>query len=102
MAGTAMTAPTPVTVHTTIPGGVSATLAVGEALAARRSRGESVLALGFGEAGLPVHPMLRAALSEAAGRNGVTILAWLLTPSGDQQNYQGTADDTINSIQWAP
>jgi aspartate/methionine/tyrosine aminotransferase len=77
MAGTAMTAPIPVTVHTTIPGGVSATLAVGEALAARRSRGESVLALGFGEAGLPVHPLLRAALSEAAGRNGYGPVAGL-------------------------
>jgi aspartate aminotransferase len=96
MAGTAMTAPTPVTVHTTIPGGVSATLAVGEALAARRSRGESVLALGFGEAGLPVHPMLRAALSEAAGRNGygpVAGLAALREAAAGYWNRRGLPTD---------
>jgi aspartate aminotransferase len=56
---------------------VSATLAANEALAARRARGESVLALAFGEAGLPVHPMMRAALSEASGRNGYGSVAGL-------------------------
>ena len=34
---------------------------------ARRRRGEPVLPLAFGEAGLPAHPMLRAALARAAG-----------------------------------
>ena len=34
---------------------------------ARRRRGEPVLPLGFGEAGLPAHPMLREALARAAG-----------------------------------
>ena len=48
---------------------VSATLAANEAMAARRRRGEPVLRLAFGEAGLPAHRMLRAALARAAGCN---------------------------------
>ena len=52
-----------------IPATVSATLAANEALAARRGRGEPVLPLAFGEAGLPAHPALRAALAAAAGCN---------------------------------
>ena len=47
----------------------SATLAANEAMEARRRRGEPVLPLGFGEAGLPVHPLLREALARAAGCN---------------------------------
>src|SRR5580692_10341025 len=50
----------------TVP--VSATLAVNEVMDARRTRGEPVLPMGFGEAGLPAHPLLREALSRAAGR----------------------------------
>lgn len=46
---------------------VSATLAANEQMQARRHRGEPVLPLGFGEAGLPAHPLLREALSRAAG-----------------------------------
>ena len=46
---------------------VSATLAANEALARRRCLGEPVLPLAFGEAGLPVLPALRDALSAAAG-----------------------------------
>jgi aspartate aminotransferase len=49
---------------------VSATLAANEALAARRRRGQPVLPLAFGEAGLPVHPALRDALAAATGSNG--------------------------------
>jgi aspartate aminotransferase len=49
---------------------VSATLAANEALAARRRRGQPVLPLAFGEAGLPVPPALRDALAAAAGSNG--------------------------------
>jgi len=45
---------------------VSATLAANETMDARRRRGEPVLPMGFGEAGLPVHPLLREALAEAA------------------------------------
>jgi len=48
---------------------VSATLAANEAMDARRRRGEPVLPLAFGEAGLPAHRMLRAALAQAAGCN---------------------------------
>jgi aspartate aminotransferase len=51
------------------PCGVSATLAANEALDARRRRGERVLPLAFGEAGLPTHPLLRDALADAAARN---------------------------------
>ncbi|MDA8372108.1 MAG: pyridoxal phosphate-dependent aminotransferase [Nocardiopsaceae bacterium] len=48
---------------------VSATLAVNEALTEKRRQGVPVLPLGFGEAGLPVHPAMRDALSEGGGRN---------------------------------
>jgi aspartate/methionine/tyrosine aminotransferase len=57
-----------------LPGGrvipVSATLAANEATAARRRRGHPILPLAFGEAGLPVHPVLRDALAAAAAANG--------------------------------
>ncbi|GAA3735945.1 aspartate aminotransferase [Spinactinospora alkalitolerans] len=48
---------------------VSATLAVNEAMAEKRRRGLPVLPMGFGEAGLPVHPALRDALSAGGDRN---------------------------------
>lgn len=48
---------------------VSATLAANEVMDARRRRGEPVLPMAFGEAGLPVHPALRDALATAAGCN---------------------------------
>ncbi len=54
---------------------VSATLAANEALARRRAAGATVLPLAFGEAGLPVHPLLREALAAAAGRNAYAPLA---------------------------
>ena len=41
---------------------VSATLAANEAMDERRRRGEPVLPMAFGEAGLPAHPLLREAL----------------------------------------
>ncbi|HEY1700956.1 MAG TPA: pyridoxal phosphate-dependent aminotransferase [Trebonia sp.] len=41
-----------------------------EALRARLARGERVLPMGFGEAGVPVAPVLRYALSAATHRNG--------------------------------
>lgn len=47
----------------------SATLAVNEAIQARKSAGEKVLHLGFGEAGLPVPDGIADVLSRAAGRN---------------------------------
>lgn len=49
---------------------VSATLAVNDALAGRKRSGQPVLPLGFGEAGLPVHPLLAAELAAAACRGG--------------------------------
>jgi aspartate aminotransferase len=49
---------------------VSATLAANQAMAARRARGLPVLPLAFGEAGLPVHPVLRDALAAGAAANG--------------------------------
>jgi aspartate aminotransferase len=48
---------------------VSPTLAAGADLEARRSRGERVLAMGFGEAGLPVLPTLCDRLATSAGCN---------------------------------
>ena len=48
---------------------VSATLAANEALAERRGRGERVLPLAFGEAGVPVAPVLRDALATASYQN---------------------------------
>jgi aspartate/methionine/tyrosine aminotransferase len=48
---------------------MSATLAANEAMAARLHMGQPVLPLAFGEAGLPVHPALRAALEESAACN---------------------------------
>ena len=48
---------------------VSATLEVNERVAARRRAGEDIVHLAFGEAGLPVAPVLRHALAEAAHLN---------------------------------
>ena len=45
----------------------SATLAANEMMDARRRRGEPVLPMAFGEAGLPAHRLLREALADAAG-----------------------------------
>src|SRR5579885_3149984 len=46
----------------------SATLAINEAIAARRAAGHEVIHLGFGEASFPLHPLLRNALAEATTR----------------------------------
>jgi aspartate aminotransferase len=54
---------------------LSPTLAINEAVRARRARGEEVVHLGFGEAGLPVHPLLREALGEASGANAYGAVA---------------------------
>ncbi len=47
----------------------SATLAINERIAARRARGERVVHLGFGEAGLPVLPAVTDVLRDAAPQN---------------------------------
>lgn len=52
-----------------MPVPVSPTLALNEALAEQRRHGLPVLPLGFGEAGLPVHPALREALAIGSSRN---------------------------------
>jgi aspartate aminotransferase len=57
--------------------GVSATLAANEILIRKRQAGEPVLPLSFGEAGLPVHPLLRAALADGAGANAYGPVAGL-------------------------
>ncbi len=45
---------------------LSPTLAINEAVAARRAVGQVVIHLGFGEAAFPLHPLLRAALAGSA------------------------------------
>lgn len=52
------------------PAGVSATLAAGQELDERRRRGERVLPMAFGEAGVPAAPILRYALAAASSQNG--------------------------------
>ncbi|MFC5754327.1 pyridoxal phosphate-dependent aminotransferase [Actinomadura rugatobispora] len=47
---------------------LSPTLAINEAIARKRREGLPVLALGFGEAGVPIHPALTRELAGAAGR----------------------------------
>lgn len=49
---------------------LSPTLAINERVQRLVAEGHDVLHLGFGEAGLPVHPLLQEALSLAAGRGG--------------------------------
>ena len=48
---------------------ISATLAINEAIAKRKEQGLPVLPMGFGEAGLPVHPRLQEKLAEGAHKN---------------------------------
>ncbi|MQA01944.1 MAG: aminotransferase class I/II-fold pyridoxal phosphate-dependent enzyme [Streptosporangiales bacterium] len=53
----------------------SATLEINERVAAYRDAGRKVLHLGFGEAGLPVHPALADRLHEAVAANGYAPVA---------------------------
>ncbi len=48
----------------------SATLSMNEAVAKRRAAGREIIHLGFGEASFPLHPLLAAALAEAAKHTG--------------------------------
>src|SRR5438270_11138668 len=48
----------------------SPTLAINEAIAARRAAGRKTIQLGFGEASFPLHPMLSEALARAARHTG--------------------------------
>ncbi|MGH8791479.1 MAG: pyridoxal phosphate-dependent aminotransferase [Stackebrandtia sp.] len=75
---------------------VSATLAANEAVIRRRQAGESVLPMGFGEAGLPVHISMTAKLAEHAGRNGygpVAGAAELREAAAGYWNRRGLATD---------
>jgi len=54
---------------------LSPTLAINEAVRRRQALGERVVHLGFGEAGLPVHPLLRKALEDASGANAYGSVA---------------------------
>ncbi|WP_242910227.1 pyridoxal phosphate-dependent aminotransferase [Actinomadura terrae] len=47
---------------------LSATLAVNEAIARKKRQGVRVLPMGFGEAGIPIHPALTRELEAASGR----------------------------------
>ncbi len=55
--------------------GVSPTLAINEAVKRRLAAGEDIVHLGFGEAGLPVHPLLREALGAASAEGGYEEVA---------------------------
>src|SRR5690348_15706312 len=48
----------------------SATLAMNEAVAKRRTAGRETIHLGFGEASFPLHPLLATALAGAAKHTG--------------------------------
>jgi aspartate aminotransferase len=54
---------------------LSPTLAINERVADLRAAGEDVLHLGFGEAGLPVHPLLADALRAGVSRNSYEPVA---------------------------
>lgn len=53
----------------------SATLAMNEAVAARRAAGRKTMHLGFGEASFPLHPLLAEAMARAAKRTGYAPVA---------------------------
>ncbi|WP_163505935.1 pyridoxal phosphate-dependent aminotransferase [Fodinicola acaciae] len=57
----------------------SATLAINERIAARQAAGERIVNLGFGEAGLPVPPMIEKVLADAAGLSSYAPVAGSLT-----------------------
>ena len=53
----------------------SPTLAINEAVAARRAAGRKTIHLGFGEASFPLHPLLNEALASAAKHTGYAPVA---------------------------
>lgn len=54
---------------------LSATLAINEEVKRRVHAGEDILHLGFGEAGLPIHPLLRDALNAGSAEGGYAPVA---------------------------
>jgi aspartate aminotransferase len=80
----------------TVSATVSATLAINEETERRRAAGRPVLPLGFGEAGLPVHPSLVDALSRAAGHASygpVVGIEDLRTAAAGYWNRRGVATE---------
>jgi aspartate aminotransferase len=65
----------------------SATLATDELIRQRLAAGRQVLHLGFGEAGLPVHPSLREVLADAASINGYGPVAGSPEVRGSAAGY---------------
>lgn len=53
----------------------SPTLAINEAVAARRAAGSTIIHLGFGEASFPLHPLLNEALARSAKHTGYAPVA---------------------------
>ncbi|HVB72483.1 MAG TPA: aminotransferase class I/II-fold pyridoxal phosphate-dependent enzyme [Ktedonobacteraceae bacterium] len=53
----------------------SPTLAINEAVAARRAAGHTIIHLGFGEASFPLHPLLGEAIARSAKRTGYAPVA---------------------------
>ena len=81
--------------------GISPTLAANEALDERRLRGERVLPLAFGEAGVPVAPMLRVALAAASHVNGYGPVAGSLELRSAAAGYwtrRGLETDTDDVV----
>ncbi len=56
----------------------SATLAMNEAVAARKAAGKETIHLGFGEASFPLHPLLQSAMSQAAKETGYAPVLGIL------------------------
>jgi aspartate aminotransferase len=83
----------------------SATLAINEAVAARRAAGQEMIHLGFGEASFPLHPLLRVALDEAAGQTGyapVTGIAALRQAIADYLTHTRHIETTAANIAVGP
>ncbi|GAA0710867.1 pyridoxal phosphate-dependent aminotransferase [Dactylosporangium roseum] len=80
---------------------VSATLAINDEVARRHSAGLSCLPLGFGEAGLPVHPLLTAELSRWSGVasygpvTGIAALREAAAGYWQRRGLHTTADQVI-------
>ncbi|MFD0689270.1 pyridoxal phosphate-dependent aminotransferase [Actinomadura fibrosa] len=80
---------------------LSATLAVNEALHRKRGQGMRVLPLGFGEAGIPIHPALARELEAAAGRGAygpVAGSAALRAAAAGYWSRRGTPTDPSSVV----
>ena len=81
---------------------VSATLAINETISQRRRDGQRIVAMGFGEAGLPVHDELCIRLAAAAGDGGYGPVAGIeplrLSAAGyfDRRGLATSADQVVS------